>query len=361
MRRRILPLLVLLGACGDREPPRVAVMMSGAASQSAHIAASDNASSGGPQFEVWVRSAQEAVAADTAMHVAEQFAADPRVLGVVGHSNSPASLAASQIYNRVGVVQIAPNSSATSYSAAGPYSFRMVPGDDSQAAFLVDSAGAGWAAPSRIAVVYVNDDYGRSLYRALRPMLADPPVLEAMYGERMEEANLAALLREIEAARPDRLIWLGRPQRLRPLLRSLRASLPELRVLCGDACDFAGVYHDPAGDYVGLRFIRFTDPETEGAAFDSFRRAYVEATGEPPTSDAVLTHDAVATIAAALRGGARTREQVREYLVSLGRGRAALEGLAGPIAFDDNGDLRRSYLLADVTSDGVRAVAGRHR
>jgi hypothetical protein len=42
--------------------------------------------------------------------------------------------------------------------------------------------------------------------------------------------------------------------------------------------------------------------------------------------------------------------------VSLGRQRPAFMGLAGPVAFNDHGDLVRDYLLADVTAEGVRAV-----
>ncbi|HSJ25663.1 MAG TPA: ABC transporter substrate-binding protein [Longimicrobiales bacterium] len=355
MRRRIvLSLLLLLPACGDPAPERVGVVVSGLPSRAAELAADALADDAAPPFELTVVR-RDPISADTALAVAEMLAADARVLAVIGHSNSAASLAASQVYNQAGLVQIAPTTTAVAYGAAGPYSFRMVPGDDRQAAFIADHGQTGWPPASRIAIVYVNDDYGRSFYRELRPRL-DDVVFEGIYSEQSDSAFLAGLARQLGEAQPDLLIWLGRPVPLRVAMAYLRDALPAMRTICGDACDNDAVYANRDQAFTGLRFVRFTDPAADNDAMSAFRRAYQEVAGAPPSSEAILTYDAVVVIAAAFGDGMRDRRRVRDYLHSLGRSRPPVAGLGGEVAFDEAGNLLRDYLLADVAAGGTVPV-----
>jgi len=105
----------------------------------------------------------------------------------------------------------------------------------------------------------------------------------------------------------------------------------------------------------GLRFVRFADPG-EGPGMASLRARFRAATGGDLTDEAVLAYDAVSVLAAALRAGASTREEVREYLLSLGRERPAFQGLAGPIWFGARPAVHRGYRLAEVTAHGVVIV-----
>lgn len=358
MRRRVLLAVCLLTSCTEPDLPRVGVAVSPGPSEGARVAAAEAQARAGTRFESWMR--PTAGAADSVLAVAEAFARDPAVLAVIGHSNSAASLAASQVYNRAGLVQIAPTTTSVTYGEAGPYSFRMVPADDSQAAFMADVALAEWLPAQRVAVVYVNDDYGRSLYRSLRPRLQNV-VLDGIYTELVVHSQIAPLQRQIAGARPDLLIWLGRPGRLAQVLPGLRQELPALRVLCGDACDEHRVIANEGGVFDGVRFIRFIDVPPNPDAMELFQHSYREAAGVRAAAEAVLAHDAMVAVAGALADGARTREQVRAYLVSLGRARAPLDGLAGPIAFDDHGNLVRDYGLAEVTAGGVRRLPTRDR
>lgn len=56
--------------------------------------------------------------------VAPQLAADESILAVVGHNDSNASIAGSQIYQKQGLVMITPTSSSTKLSGTGSYIFR---------------------------------------------------------------------------------------------------------------------------------------------------------------------------------------------------------------------------------------------
>lgn len=360
MRHRFVLLLPLIAACEPPGPVRVGVVVSEYPSAAGSIAVEDHMSAGGDSMEAVIPLTPTPVAAGVALELAGQMAADPSVLAVVGHANSAASLAASQIYNRVGLVQIAPTTTAPVYDDAGPYSFRMVPGDDRQAAFVATMVREDWGDTRRIAAIYVNDDYGRGFYRALRPQL-DSVVFEGVYGELADTTHLLQLIDEIVAARPDVLIWVGRPLRLRVVLQPVMAALPGLRAVCGDACDDSEVYDNVHGHFTGLRFVRFTDPYGSGSELEAMQRRYFAETATIATSEALLTYDAVRVVGAAVNSGARTRDEVRRYLESLGRELSPHPGLTGPIMFDSAGSVVREYHLAEAGENGVRAIPPRGR
>jgi branched-chain amino acid transport system substrate-binding protein len=348
MRRgRLLMVALIAGACADSAPPQVGVVVSTVPQRAAELAAGEQGRGDPGHFEALVATSASPTAAAAALDLAQEYADNSRVVAVVGHGNSAASVTASPVYNAARLVQIAPTTTAPVYGRAGPYSFRLVPSDTQQATFLADVLRERWPEAGRIAVVYVNDDYGRGLYRELRPHLKNL-VFDGMYADAADEWELAELGRRIGTHQPDLLIWLGRSRPLGLLLEELRAVAPGLHVMCADACDGSLVYVNETGVYTGLVFVRFTDPRSNDPSMIAFQQKFRDYAGELPSSEALLTYDAVSLVRAALRDGARTREQVRRYLVSLGGARPAFHGLTGAIAFDATGTVSRPYLLAEV-------------
>ena len=326
----------------------------------ARVAANEiNASGGigGRRLELVISGDGSATRAASAIATAERFAADPAVLAVVGHSNSAASLAAAETYNARHLPQIAPTSTASIYTAAGPYSFRLVPSDERQARWLAERIRRS---PSRrVAIVYVNDDYGRALDAAVRDSLAPARVVyESPYTEAGADQALVASAVAAAASRPELLLWLGRPPQLARFLPPFRAGCPACAVLGSDAVGGYVLYQSPAL-FEGVRFTRFVDPARDDATFAAFRAAVRQISASPLIDETALAYDAVMLAASAVRAGAGDREAVRDYLASVGRGRPAFRGLTGPIAFDDSGDVAtsRAPLLAEVRAGTVRAVA----
>ncbi|HUG28520.1 MAG TPA: hypothetical protein VMK53_09500, partial [Gemmatimonadales bacterium] len=123
---RAAPLVVLaFAACRPAPTVAVGAALSASFINAARLAIEEAWAEGGlPQLDTLLLREMTNAAAP-AIGMAEEFVALPGVVAVVGHSNSSASLAASQIYNDAEVVQIAPTSTAPRYSEAGPFSFRL--------------------------------------------------------------------------------------------------------------------------------------------------------------------------------------------------------------------------------------------
>lgn len=77
---------------------------------------------------------------EVARQVAKQLTADKNVLAVVGHNDSDSSLAASEIYQKKGLVMVSPTSSSTKLSGIGSYILRTTPSVAIMADTLADYA-----------------------------------------------------------------------------------------------------------------------------------------------------------------------------------------------------------------------------
>lgn len=289
--------------------------------------------------------------AEPAIRAAGRLVSAPGMVGVVGHSNSAASLAASRIYNRAGVVQIAPTSTASLYGEAGPYSFRVVPGNRREAAFLARYLAETFPEGRRIALFYVNDAYGRDLRSTFLeendagrfPVVADLPHSEGdISDEDIEHALDAAA-----ASDPGLVLWLARGSVLMRFIDGLRGALGDVPVVGGDATPPPRPEIDDEALWRGVRYAEFVDLDGT-AGLRAFARRYDERLNRRPRGAELLTYDAVGLIVAGIRAGARSGDELREYLESLGRERPPFEGITGPITFDAEGNVERSFSMEPV-------------
>ena len=68
--------------------------------------------------------------------VAERIASNPQIVAVVGHFNSSCSLAGQEIYDRAGIVELSPGSTAVNVCEGSPWTFRNLYRDDFQGKFI---------------------------------------------------------------------------------------------------------------------------------------------------------------------------------------------------------------------------------
>ncbi len=345
----------LVTGCEPGGPIRIGVVMDSSAIIGAELAQSQiNASGGvdGHPLELKTVSEPYTLQGLPAMATAERLAADPSIVAVVGHSNSAASLAAAQVYNAQHVVQIAPNSTTELYRDAGPYSFRLVSGDDQQAVFL--TAVLRRFGRPRVALLYVNDDYGRPLSMALRRDLVSanvPLVYEAPHVQ-IDSSDDAPTMAALRRTRPEVIVWVGRPDRLARMRPALRAALPDVRIIGSDGMEGTIVQLARVDVFTGIMYVSLLDQTARDTALVSLRQRYRAVAPGDLTDGAAFTYDAVMLLANGMRSGAHSREGIRRYLESLGAARAPYRGATGAIGFDANGDVASSYHLVRVTGDG---------
>lgn len=357
LRAAVAAVLTIAAACAPAEPVAVGAALSATFVNATRLAIEDAVSAGGlPPLDTLLLSESTNRAAP-AIELAEQLIGLPGIVAVIGHSNSSASLAASQTYNGAQVVQIAPTSTAARYAEAGIFSFRMVPSDHRQGELLAQAVGELKPGGARVALLFVNDDYGRGMRSAVlqsldvarHTVVLDAPHIDVEADEvsTARERQIEDEVSSVAARRPDVILWLGRAGTLSRYLGEFRRRLGEIPILGGDALapghNLAAT--DPA--WIGVRYADFFDPEAT-VELRAFRARFTERFGVQLRTSEVLSYDAMRLVLAAVASGARTGPQVREWLLRLGREEPAFSGLSGPISFTAEGGVMRPYVLITI-------------
>lgn len=294
-------------------------------------------------------------AADPERAAAQAMAlyADAEVVAVVGPVNSGSARQAAPIFNR-GLPAVATGATSPGIARLGPWIFRVASSDSANAVALARQARR---LGRRGAVLYANDEYGRGLAAAFADafraaggqLLESDPYLETT-------TDFSPYLQRLRARGAQVVLVAGLEDGAARILAQADSLGLGARFLGGDGLEglaAAGSRHN--GVYVGLLF----HPAASTAARD-FATRFQTAYGRAPDSDAALAYDAVHLLArAAAEAGAR-RGSIRGYLARLGRpdGVPPLEGAAGTLRFDENGDPQEKRYAIGVIRDGAVVLNG---
>ena len=349
----LLASVVVAGGCERLATYRIGVVLDPDGVRGASLAAEQvNAAGGVNGHRLELRSiGGGSTRAKFALATADTLATDATILAVVGHTNSSASLAASQIYNARHIAQIAPTTTSPLYGDAGPYSFRLAASDEHQGVFLAEQVLARTPRP-RVAVLYVNDDYGRPLGKVVLSRLRAggvDPVYDAPYSEE-ETEPVGEIAASLVQARPDLLIWIGRAYDYARVQSLLGRSLPRLEVIASDGFGGPALLDDSLHHFDGVRYVRLVDLDRPDSLLRSLRARYVREGHGEPSDQAILSYDAVRLFAEALRQAGANREAIRAWLSHVGRDAPAFDGVSGPIAFPSGGSRAPQYFLRRVGS-----------
>ena len=292
---------------------------------------------------------------DLAVPIATALRDDPDVVGVVGHTDSRSTLEATPIYEDAehdgahAVAAITPVSTSMLLSGKSRWLFRICPNDSANsraaAAFAIDSLGS-----RRATMMYRNDAYGIGWARIFTPLYEErggTVVSSEPHLARMSDWDAYAGM--IRKQAPDLILFPGGPADAETLIRDLRASGREPRMIGGDG--FSTMEED-AKEFAGVYYISFflpTRPPNDGARdfVAEFQRRYRIL----PDQRAALAYDATMLIGRAVIAVGPDRVKIRDYLAEIGTRRPAMVGVTGPIAFDARHDaVNKPVIIARVGS-----------
>jgi branched-chain amino acid transport system substrate-binding protein len=295
--------------------------------------------------------------------VAQEFAADPTLVAVVGHQCSEATLAALEVYRQARIPIISPSAAAGNLTQRNVDILnRVVVNEDIQAAVSARYVFQVLKA-ERVLVINNGSSYGRGLGQAfagayleqggqvLRTITLDPTA--ASYQE------LLAPLANLEF---DLIYFAGYSAEAAILVQDLAAlGLRERPFFAGDGIfnqsflDFAGPAAD--GVYVTFGLLRTSN---NLVAYDRFSYDYEVAYGSRPTDLGnyhALAYDAANMILAALPNAALLNvegalEIDREILIQSLRGTRNFLGVSGTMSCDKRGECGASEISLYIAYQG---------
>jgi branched-chain amino acid transport system substrate-binding protein len=271
--------------------------------------------------------------------IAASFRDDPKIVAVVGHTGSAATIAAAPIYadaehgGRHALLDITPTATNPRVTKTTSWVFRVCPTDDDAARALARYAADSMHA-KRIAIIYRDDLFGRGYTVAFTNELATrhmavverDPYLRGIaeydaYAIRLTQRNVDAV---VLAAGANEAV---------DILRAIRRAGSKARFLGSD--DLASFNADPASarEFSGLRYTAFYDPQRSGSVTQAFAESYQKTFNLPADQKAALAYDAATLIGEAVFAVGPDRSRVRTWVAHAPQ----LDGVSGTIRFNGVG------------------------
>jgi len=275
---------------------------------------------------------------------AAQKLVDAKVAGVIGHLNSGTTIPASKLYSDAGIPQISPSATNPKYTQQGfKTTFRVVANDATLGGVLGKYAVTELKGKS-IAVIDDRTAYGQGV--------ADEFVkgVEAAGGKIADRqftndkaTDFMSILTAIRAKKPDVVFYGGMDAVAGPMLRQMDQLKINAKLMGGDgictselpkladkAIGNNRVFCAEAGGVVG--------PFEQKMA--AFRERFQKETGAEVKLYAPYVYDATMVLVEAMKKANST--DPKKYLPELAK--IQYEGVTGPIAFDEKGDIKGGTL-----------------
>jgi branched-chain amino acid transport system substrate-binding protein len=250
--------------------------------------------------------------------VAQKFVADPHIVVELGDFSSTASMAASQIYQRGGLVQFGFTNSHPDFTkAGGDYTWSTSVTQDQASPALADFAVTTLGL-KKLAVFQINNDWGKStidLFAKRVTELGGEIVTTQAYLP--DETDFRSALTAVKDANPDGIVLISYQadgaliaQQAReagitvPFVGSASLQSPDFIKLGGKAVEGAHIL----GEFLT------TDPRPE---VQTFVKKYKETYNEEPDLFATLAYDTIYLVKAAIELGGPTRQGIHDALPKL--------------------------------------------
>lgn len=294
--------------------------------------------------------------ADLAIQRAKTIVTDPDVLVVIGHMNSDAALAASEIYRDADLTMIAPSATNPKITLRGYANVdRLASRDDMQgqaaAHFTVEQLGG-----KKIFIVHDKTSYGQSTAQAFSDEAKKIGAVVAGFEGTEEQSNFDPLLNTMSASNLDSVFFTGgylqgskllkqmRDKNIRaPFVATERIDNPEFPRLAGQAAE--GIYFETA---------LATPSAFPDAA--QFAKDYKAEFNKDAQAWSAQAYDATGIALKALASLAKDGKPTRNALAQAIRATKDYKGITGTYSFNSNGDaaLAKYFFVKVNTADPAK-------
>ncbi|HEY9447993.1 MAG TPA: branched-chain amino acid ABC transporter substrate-binding protein [Burkholderiales bacterium] len=274
---------------------------------------------------------------------------DEKVTGVVGHFNSGASIPASRIYADAGIPQISPGSTNPKYTQQGfKTAFRLVANDDQQGPALARFA-VGKLHAKNIAVIDDSTAYGQGLADTFEATAkAEKATIVAREHTTDKDTDFKAILTKIKGLKPDLIMFGGIDPQAAPMVKQMKELGIQAKFIGGDGIQTPNLIQLAGKSAEGVMASIPGLPKDQMPGGKQFMEKYKAKFNTEVQLFAPMGYDAVMVFVDAMkRAGSTDPAKVLPEIA-----KTQYQGVIGPIAFDDRGDLKNSPLTIYGVKDG---------
>ncbi|MGF6543747.1 ABC transporter substrate-binding protein [Paraburkholderia youngii] len=251
-----------------------------------------------------------------AVAIAQKFVDDKRILIELGDFSSPASMAASPIYQRAGLVQLGFTNSHPDFTKGGDFIWSPSVSQADAQPLLADLAvKQGFR---RVAVLFQNTDWGRASKDVfVKAAAARGAQVIATEGYQPTDKDFRATLLRVRDTKPDALVLISYYSDGAQIVRQARTGGITLPIVAASSV-YSPKFMELGGDAVnGVTTNTSFFPGDRSPEVQRFARDFEAKYHHEPDAFNAFAYDATIIAAYALRTGGLDRRGVRDALPRL--------------------------------------------
>ncbi len=283
--------------------------------------------------------------AKEATNVAQKLVSDEKIVGVIGHFSSTASLAAAPIYQRAQLVELSPTSSHPEFTKQGTYMFRNVNTQAIEGPILADFA-VNDLKKKKIAVIYVNDDWGitakDNFIEAAEELGATITAEEAFIGG--QTRDFAPTITKIKGTNPDLIFLAAMYSETGMIAQQLEQLNYDVDLLGTSSLNNDQLIKLAGAAVDGLYLTNNYFPGNPDEKVQEFIEDYKEAYGVEPDQFAAVAYDSLGMMIEALKTSGPDRVKLRDSLVDI----KDYNGVTGKTTFNENRDVMKDMIIMQI-------------
>ncbi|MEX3633375.1 ABC transporter substrate-binding protein [Paraburkholderia sp. BR14320] len=251
-----------------------------------------------------------------AVAIAQKFVDDKRILIELGDFSSPASMAASPIYQRAGLVQLGFTNSHPDFTKGGDFIWSPSVSQADAQPLLADLAvKQGFR---RVAVLFQNTDWGRASKDVfVKAAAARGAQVIATEGYQPTDKDFRATLLRVRDTKPDALVLISYYSDGAQIVRQARTGGITLPIVAASSV-YSPKFMELGGDAVnGVTTNTSFFPGDRSPEVQRFVRDFQAKYHHEPDAFNAFAYDATIIAAYALRTGGLDRHGVRDALAKL--------------------------------------------
>ncbi|WP_043284549.1 ABC transporter substrate-binding protein [Paraburkholderia oxyphila] len=251
-----------------------------------------------------------------AVAIAQKFVSDPRILIELGDFSSPASMAASPIYQRAGLVQLGFTNSHPDFTKGGDFIWSpSISQADAQPLIADLAVKQGY---KHLAVLYQNTDWGRASKDVLvKAANARGAQIVAAEGYQPTDKDFRATLVRVRDTHPDALVLISYYADGAQIVRQARESGISLPIVAASSV-YSPKFLELGGNSVnGVTTNTSFFPGEPRPEVQRFVQGFEAKYHREPDAFNAFAYDATIIAAYALRTGGLERRGVRDALPKL--------------------------------------------
>ena len=249
--------------------------------------------------------------------IAQKFVSDPRVIMELGDFASPASMAASPIYQRGKLVQFGFTNSHPDFTKGGDYMWSSSPSQADEQPLLAEFA-VKQLGLQRLGIVYLNTDWGRASKDVFSKAASGSGAqIVAAEGYLPTDQDFRPTLVRLRDAKPDALILLSYYADAALIARQVR-DLGMKQVMVDASSVYSPKFLELASDasngtYTMTEFF----PSEQRPEVQRFVTAYRAKYQQDPDTFSAIAYDAIILFAVLARQYGATREDIHHGLLKI--------------------------------------------